>query len=59
MTGNDEAVGNPLADIQQPTAFGQRAGAAHGEQRHSSELIKHYPSSLVSAAWPLSRLLSP
>ncbi|WP_233981388.1 amino acid adenylation domain-containing protein [Pectobacterium versatile] len=51
MTGNDEAVENPLADIQQPTAFGQLVGAAHGEQRHSSELIKHYPASLVSAAW--------
>ncbi|WP_258034900.1 AMP-binding protein, partial [Pectobacterium odoriferum] len=51
MTVNDEIVGNPLADIQQPTAFGQRVGAAHGEQRHSSELIKHYPASLVSAAW--------
>nr|UKE82656.1 hypothetical protein KXZ65_14835 [Pectobacterium sp. PL152] len=26
MTGSNEAVGNPLADIQQPTAFGQRVG---------------------------------
>lgn len=51
MTGNDEAVENPLADIQQPTAFGQRVGAAHGEQCHSSELPRQYPTSLVSAAW--------
>nr|WED67787.1 AMP-binding protein [Pectobacterium colocasium] len=51
MTGSNEAVGNPLADIQQPTAFGQRVGAAHGEQRHSSELSRQYPTPLVSAAW--------
>ncbi|WP_409160458.1 amino acid adenylation domain-containing protein [Pectobacterium sp. B2J-2] len=51
MTGSNEAVESPLADIQQPTAFGQRVGAAQGEQRHSCELPRPYPTSLVSAAW--------
>ncbi|MDY4387065.1 amino acid adenylation domain-containing protein [Pectobacterium aroidearum] len=51
MTGSNEAVVNPLAEIQQPTAFGQRVGAAYGEQRHSSELSQEYPTPLVSAAW--------
>ncbi|WP_225181539.1 amino acid adenylation domain-containing protein [Pectobacterium aroidearum] len=51
MTGSNEAVMNPLAEIQQPTAFGQRVGAAYGEQRHSSELSREYPTPLVSAAW--------
>ncbi|MEQ9942483.1 amino acid adenylation domain-containing protein [Pectobacterium aroidearum] len=51
MTGSNEAVVNPLAEIQQPTAFGQRVGAAYGEQRHSSELSREYPTPLVSAAW--------
>ncbi|MER3384157.1 amino acid adenylation domain-containing protein [Pectobacterium aroidearum] len=51
MTGSNEAVVNPLAEIQQPTAFGQRVGAAYGEQRHSSELPREYPTPLVSAAW--------
>lgn len=51
MTGSNDAIGNLLVDIQQPTAFGQRAGAAHGEQHHSSELSRQYPTSLVCAAW--------
>ncbi|MBA0206018.1 amino acid adenylation domain-containing protein [Pectobacterium aroidearum] len=51
MTGSNEAVVNPLVEIQQPTAFGQRVGAAYGEQRHSSELSRQYPTPLVSAAW--------
>lgn len=51
MTGSNEAVVNPLVEIQQPTAFGQRVGAAYGEQRHSSELSQEYPTPLVSAAW--------
>ncbi|MEH2920573.1 amino acid adenylation domain-containing protein [Samsonia erythrinae] len=51
MTGSHEVIGNRLADIQQPTAFGQRVGAAQGEQRHSSELSQQYPASLVSVAW--------
>ncbi|KHN49491.1 amino acid adenylation domain-containing protein [Pectobacterium fontis] len=51
MTGSNENSGNTLADIQQPTAFGQRVEAAHGEQRHGIELHRQYPVSLVSAAW--------
>lgn len=51
MTGSNDVIENLLADIQQPTAFGQRAGAAHGEQRHSGELSQPYPASLVCAAW--------
>ncbi|MEQ9887767.1 amino acid adenylation domain-containing protein [Pectobacterium zantedeschiae] len=51
MTESNDVIGTLLADIQQPTAFGQRVGAAHGEQRHSSELSRQYPASLVCAAW--------
>ncbi|RYC47043.1 amino acid adenylation domain-containing protein [Pectobacterium zantedeschiae] len=51
MTESNDIIGTLLADIQQPTAFGQRVGAAHGEQRHSSELSRQYPASLVCAAW--------
>ncbi|MFC3394238.1 amino acid adenylation domain-containing protein [Brenneria rubrifaciens] len=38
-------------DIQQPTAFGQRTGAADGTQRYACGLYRAYPVSLLAAAW--------